>query len=66
MEQPALLTTTQAAKWLGLGVSTLEQARVTGINCPKFIKIGRSVRYRLADLEEFVNGRERRSTSHAA
>lgn len=52
------------AEWVG--VSTLEQSRVTGINCPKFIKIGRAVRYRLTDLQEFVNSRERRSTSDAA
>lgn len=66
MEHPSLLTTKEAAKWLGLGVSTLEQSRVSGINCPKFIKIGRAVRYRLTDLQEFVDSRERRSTSDAA
>jgi predicted DNA-binding transcriptional regulator AlpA len=61
-----LMTTEQAAAYLGWGVSTLEQSRVSGINCPQFVKMGRSVRYRLADLEAYVASRIRTSTAHAA
>lgn len=61
-----LLTTAQAARYLGKGESTLEQARVSGENCPPYIKDGRSVRYRLSDLEAYVAARVRTSTAQAA
>lgn len=50
--RPALMTTSEAAKYLRLGVSTLERHRGLGTG-PKFVHLGnkRSVRYRLADLE---------------
>ena len=66
MQASPLLTTAEAAKFLGWGKSTLEQSRVYGINCPPFVKMGRSVRYRLSDLEAFVAQRIRTSTSQAA
>lgn len=61
-----LMTTKQAASYLCIGQSTLEQSRVSGINCPPFIKMGANVRYRLEDLKAFVAGRVRTSTSQAA
>lgn len=62
----ALMTTQQAAVYLGIGKSTLEQSRVSGINCPPFVKLGTSVRYRPADLDLFIAGRIRTSTAQAA
>lgn len=48
----ALLTTKQAAEYLGLGVSTLERHRCFGTG-PRFLKLsnGKTVRYRREDLE---------------
>ena len=57
-----LLTTNEAAEWLGLSPRTLERYRVTGEG-PKFRKIGRWVRYTVADLEAWLEGCTRSSTS---
>lgn len=51
-----------AAKILTVKPKTLQAWRVNG-GGPPFVKIGRCVRYRLKDLEEFMNGSLRRSTS---
>ena len=57
-----LLTTTEAAEWLGLSPRTLERYRVTGEG-PKFRKIGRWVRYTVADLDAWLEQCTRSSTS---
>lgn len=59
------LTTPEAAKFLNLQPSTLEQWRWIGGRGPRFVKIGRSVRYRLADLEAFLEERTFSSTTEA-
>ncbi|MFZ5621441.1 MAG: helix-turn-helix transcriptional regulator [Pseudomonadota bacterium] len=60
---PKLLTTNQAASYLGVSKAFLERDRWAGARIP-FIKVGtRAVRYRLADLENYLEGRVRRSTS---
>jgi predicted DNA-binding transcriptional regulator AlpA len=51
-----------AARHIGLAVSTLEKMRVTGEG-PQFVKLGRSVRYRVADLEAYLAARVVSSTS---
>jgi len=56
------LTTQQASEYLGLAVSTLNKWRVYGKG-PKFIKLGRAVRYRLDDLTAFTSACSRSSTS---
>ncbi len=43
-----------AAQLLDLSVHTLQNRRYLA-QPPKFIKIGRMVRYRIADLEEYLN-----------
>jgi len=53
----------QAANYLGLAVSTLNKWRCYG-DGPLFIKMGRSVRYRVKDLNDYVEGRRAESTSH--
>ncbi len=57
-----LLPTNKAAKVLNVSVSFLNKTRCTG-GGPKFLKIGRSVRYRYADLLSFMAAQTRRSTS---
>jgi predicted DNA-binding transcriptional regulator AlpA len=57
-----LLTETQAAQRLLLSVRTLQGWRLTG-GGPAFIKAGRAVRYRASDIEHWIEGRRRLSTS---
>ena len=58
-----LLTTKQAADYLGVSVSYLERDRWIGAKV-QFVKIGaRSVRYRLEDLDAFIESRLFSSTS---
>ena len=58
-----LLTTPQAANVLGVSIAFLERDRWAGARVP-FIKIGsRAVRYRLQDLEHYIESCIRKSTS---
>lgn len=62
-----LYTETQAATFLGnedepFAIKTLQRWRVEGKG-PKFLKIGKSVRYRMSDLNEFLDACVRNSTS---
>jgi len=57
-----VMTVTQAAEYLGLAVSTLNKWRCHG-GGPVFIKMGRAVRYRVTDLENFVNVSKCNNTS---
>lgn len=41
-----------ASRHIGLAVSTLEKLRVSG-GGPWYVKLGRAVRYRISDLEEY-------------
>ena len=61
--QTTLLTTTEAAQFLGVSKAFLERDRWAGARVP-FIKIGsRAVRYRQDDLDRYVESRMRKSTS---
>ncbi len=61
-----LLTTVEAARFLRLSVPTMERLRVTG-DGPTFIKLGSGKRcrvvYRRADLDAWLHGQRRDSTS---
>ena len=61
-----LLSSKQAAEYLGgkksLSPKTLDKWRNTG-DGPDYLKVGRSVRYDQAKLDEWLEGRRRRSTS---
>lgn len=50
---PTTLTPADAAKYIGMSLSWLAQARMRGEG-PPYLKIGRSVRYRLADLDSWL------------
>lgn len=59
----ALLNTREAAQLLGVSMAFLERDRWAGARIP-FVKVGsRAVRYRLDDLESYIQGRIRSSTS---
>lgn len=60
-----LVTTPQAAEYLGIKPNTLEIWRVRGIQGPIFKKFGRLVRYSLNDLDTYIAAQSRRSTSQA-
>ena len=49
-----LLTTQQLAEYLGVAVSTLIQYRRDG-NGPIYIKLGHLVRYRMQDVERWLD-----------
>lgn len=57
-----LMTVIQAASYLGLAVSTLNKWRCHG-GGPVFIKMGRAVRYRAEDLDQFLIERLVESTA---
>ena len=59
------LTTREAAHYLSLSYRTLEKMRLTG-NGPRFRKHGRYVRYHIADLDAWSEGRRQSSTSDGA
>ncbi len=52
-----LVSTEQAAEMLGVSVGTLNVWRCTRRYNLAYVKIGRCVKYRLADLEKFVESR---------
>lgn len=60
-----LLTTEEAAGQLGWATNTLEKKRVYGQG-PRYLKLGRSVRYREEDIQEWLAARLISSTSEKA
>ena len=59
-----ILTVREAASFAKLSKSTLDKARVAGRG-PPFVKVGNAVRYRRADLEDWLDSCVVRSTSEA-
>lgn len=51
------LDTKDAAEFLGVTVPTLNVWRCTGRYSLPFIRVGRKIRYRLSDLEKFLESR---------
>ncbi|AKS22939.1 MAG: Hypothetical protein C75L2_00790009 [Leptospirillum sp. Group II 'C75'] len=49
-----LLSNSEAAEFLGMSPDTLPRWRWAGIG-PAYLKVGRSIKYRRADLEAFLN-----------
>ncbi len=52
-----LMTRKEAAEYLGISETTLAIWKCTGRYNLRVIKVGRLVRYRLADLEDFIQRR---------
>jgi len=57
-----LLTEIQAAELLNLSTRTLQSWRIKG-GGPRFLKLGRAIRYRVADLNEWLEARALAHTS---
>ena len=57
-----LLDQDRLAKLLGCSARTLERQRLEGTGVP-FVRVGRLVRYRLADVQNYLAERVRTSTS---
>jgi len=57
-----LLDTKEVAAAIGLNVKTLENWRIAG-NGPRYIKVGRLVKYDIVDIEAWKNARRVNSTS---
>lgn len=55
----------EAAQVLGVSLSTLAVWRCTGRYNLPYIKVGRKIRYRLADLEAWLETRSRQHTGQS-
>lgn len=63
MATSQLLKTPAAAEYLGVSKAFLERDRWAGARVP-YIKVGsRAVRYRISDLENYIESKIRHSTS---
>ena len=63
IDNPGLLRPADAAEWLGVSVTQLEQWRGAGKG-PVFIKLShKTIRYRAADLNAYVAARVQTSTA---
>jgi excisionase family DNA binding protein len=58
---PEFLTRQKAADYLNIKKATLESWACKG-GGPLFVKFGRSVRYRLSDLESYITSQTQRNT----
>jgi excisionase family DNA binding protein len=65
MNNLKLLTPSEVAKILGLSVETLNVWRATKRYPLPYVKSGRLVRYRISDVENFINSRLRNFSSTA-
>jgi len=57
LDRPKLLTRAEAAAYLGCKPQTLAMWASTKRYNLRYVKVGRSVRYRVSDLEAFLNSR---------
>lgn len=64
IDRSAVLTTAEAAAYVGLAKSTLEKLRIYG-DGPVYLKYGKAVRYLLEDLEVWRARRRAANTSVA-
>ncbi len=56
-----------ATEFLGLAAGTLSVWRTRrSPNCPPFIRVGRAIRFRISDLEAYVESRRTTSSGTAA
>lgn len=65
MQPDRLIDEHKAAALLSCSVKTLRRWRWSGRELP-FVKIGRCVRYDVADIDAYIAARRRQSTSSAA
>lgn len=65
MQHQNFLDSNEAAEYLGLQRTTLEAWRCRG-GGPRFVKLGRAVRYRRVDLDTWIESRLRDNTHQQA
>lgn len=65
MEQEKLLTVSEYCEWRGISKASAAQERYLGKG-PKFIKAGRSIRYRASDLTAWLDAQTRQQTGDRA
>jgi excisionase family DNA binding protein len=65
MSQDTYMTPREAAEYLRSSPSTLAKRRIFGAG-PIFTRIGKAVRYRRSDLDAWMAGTARRSTSETS
>ena len=53
-----------AGRYVGLSHRTMQAKRVRG-GGPKYLKLGYAVRYRICDLDDWLEANQRRSTSES-
>lgn len=59
-----LITTTELERQTGIDANTWAKRRLSG-DTPQYLKIGRSVRYRWSDVEDWLRAQARTSTSES-
>jgi excisionase family DNA binding protein len=60
-----LLTEKEAARYIGMSRSFLARARMIGDkNAPSFLKLGRAIRYRITDLNAWLESCSRNNTNY--
>lgn len=65
--QDEIINTKELARRTGTGATTWAKRRMLGEpHSPPFLKLGRSVRYRWPDVCDWLETRQRNSTSEAA
>jgi len=62
MDDLTLLSESQVAKLLNVSKKTLQTWRLRGCG-PKFVKLNQAVRYKKADIEEWIRNKTVKSTS---
>lgn len=55
LKTPNVVSEREAALFLGLAIRTLQNRRWRGLP-PRFMRMGRSIRYRLSDLQDYMDG----------
>lgn len=65
-----MLTSTDAALYIGVSKRTLDNSRCSGVlcsvPCPKYKKMGKSVRYTLTALDEWLSQFEDQTSTSSA
>lgn len=65
--QDQIIDTAELARRTATGTTTWAKRRMLGHpHTPPYVKLGRSVRYRWSDVEEWLSTRQIQSTSEAA
>ena len=62
---PVRLRAGKAAEYLGVSISTLAKWRWLGVG-PRFVRVGRSIRYPLEELQQHLAENTHQSTSEYA